>query len=43
MPGVTDIVSAVIPCLGEEDAIGAVGASVKASQPMSDGDARVLS
>ena len=32
MPGVTDIVSAVIPCLGEEDAIGAVGASVKASQ-----------
>jgi len=24
MPGVTDIVSAVIPCLGEEDAIGAV-------------------
>ena len=32
MPGVTDIVSAVIPCLGEEDAIGAVVASVKASQ-----------
>jgi hypothetical protein len=32
MPGVTDIVSAVISCLGEEDAIGAVVASVKASQ-----------
>jgi glycosyltransferase involved in cell wall biosynthesis len=30
MPGVTDIVSAVIPCLGEEDAIGAVVASVVA-------------
>ena len=30
MPGVTDIVSAVIPCLGEEDAIGAVVASVLA-------------
>ena len=30
MPGVTDIVLAVIPCLGEEDAIGAVVASVVA-------------
>ena len=30
MPGVTDIVSAAIPCLGEEDAIGAVVASVLA-------------
>ena len=30
MPRVTDIVSAVIPCLGEEDAIGAVVASVVA-------------
>jgi glycosyltransferase involved in cell wall biosynthesis len=30
MPGVTNIVSAVIPCLGEEDAIGAVVASVVA-------------
>ena len=30
MPGVTDIVSAVIPCLDEEDAIGAVVAAVPA-------------
>ena len=30
MPGVTDIVSAAIPCLGEEDAIGAVVASLAA-------------
>ena len=29
-PGVTDIVSAVIPCLDEEDAIGAVVAAVLA-------------
>jgi glycosyltransferase involved in cell wall biosynthesis len=30
MPGVTDIVSAVIPCLNEEDAIGAVVSAVLA-------------
>jgi glycosyltransferase involved in cell wall biosynthesis len=30
MPGVTDIVSAIIPCLDEEDAIGAVVAAVLA-------------
>ena len=30
MPGVTEIVSAVIPCLDEEDAIGAVVSAVLA-------------